>query len=466
MLSSSPVLIPPDLNKEFFLWCDACEDGFGVILEQIGEDGLRHSVAYASRATNEAERKYPPTKLEMASIIYALNHFEVYLLGHKITVYTDHQALVSGYISYLKGQTKGLLSRWHLKISQYLPHLMIEYKPGKSNEAADALSRAPAYTEEKSEHSDEIGMVLQITVSSYPEEALLQSIQTQQSEDREIVDIINYLEKKILPTDSKEAKHMVAIAKKGYFVLDGILYYESSEVTGRRRLVIPQQLRDKVVSENHDAIFSGQFSAKKMLKQYFYWPGMSSMVFKKCESCLTCATTQGQERRQNPELHSIPVGEPFACIGMDFKEMDESCDKNRFALVFQDYLSKWPEVYAVADRTAQTVAKCLADVIYRHGVPSTIIHDRAPEFLSDVLQDTAFILGIKQLPTSPSHPQCDGLVETFNRTLKLMLSKLVENKGRDWDRLLGPVLFSYRTTPHSSKNETPFFLLHGSCHQL
>ena len=461
MLSSSPVLIPPDLDKEFFLWCDACEDGFGVILEQIGKDGLRHPVAYASRATNEAERKYPPTKLEMAAIIFAL---EVYLLGHKITVYTDHQALVSGYISYLKGQSKGLLSRWYLKISQYLPHLMIEYKPGKSNEAADALSRAPAYTKEVSEHSDENGMVLQITVSTYPEEALLQNIQTQQSEDREIVDIINYLEKKILPTDSKEAKHIAVISKKGYFVLDGILYYESSEVPGRRRLVVPQQLRDKVVSENHDAIFSGHFSAKKMLqklKQYFYWPGMSSMVFKKCESCLTCATTQGQERRQNPELHSIPVGEPFACIGMDFKEMDESCDKNRFALVFQDYLSKWPEVYAVADRTAPTVAKCLADLIYRHGVPSTIIHDRAPEFLSDVLQDTAFILGIKQLPTSPSHPQCDGLVERFNRTLKLMLAKLVENKGHDWDRLLGPVLFSYRTTPHSSTTETPFFLLYG-----
>ena len=71
-------------------------------------------------------------------------------------------------------------------------------------------------------------------------------------------------------------------------------------------------------------------------------------------------------------------------------------------------MSKWPEVYAVADRTASTVAKCLADVIYRHGVPSTIIHDRAAEFLADVLQDTAFILGIKQLPTSPGHPQCDG----------------------------------------------------------
>ena len=113
------------------------------------------------------------------------------------------------------------------------------------------------------------------------------------------------------------------------------------------------------------------------LKQYFYWPGMGSLIYKKCESYLICATAQGQERRQNLELQSIPVGEPFSCIGMDFKEIDESFDNNHYALVFQDYLSKWPEVYAVADRTASTVAKCLADVIYRHRVPSTIIHDRA-----------------------------------------------------------------------------------------
>ena len=245
------------------------------------------------------------------------------------------------------------------------------------------------------------------------------------------------------------------------YYVDGILYYESSDVQGRRHLVVPEQLRDKVVSENHDALFSGHFSTKKMLqklKQYLYWPGMSSMIFKKCESCLVCATIQGQERRQNPELHSIPVGEPFACIGMDFKEIDESFDKNRFALVFQDYLSKWPEVYPVADQTASTIAKCkcLADLII-----GMEYHLPFSEFLSDVLQDTVFILAIKQLPTSPGHPQCDCLVERFNRTLKTMLSKLVVNKGHDWDQVLGPLLFAYQTMPHSSTGEMPFFLLYG-----
>ena len=56
-----------------------------------------------------------------------------------------------------------------------------------------------------------------------------------------------------------------------------------------------------------------------------------------------------QERRQNPELQSIPVGELFSCIGTDFKELDESFNNTHFTLVFQDHLLKWPEVYVVAN---------------------------------------------------------------------------------------------------------------------
>ena len=65
---------------------------------------------------------------------------------------------------------------------------------------------------------------------------------------------------------------------------------------------------------------------------------------------------------------------------------------NHYALAFQDYLTKWLEVLAVPDRTATTIAHYLTEVIWRHGVPHKIIHDRAAEFLSDVLQDTTSII--------------------------------------------------------------------------
>ena len=95
----------------------------------------------------------------------------------------------------------------------------------------------------------------------------------------------------------------------------------------------------------------------------------------------------------------------------------------------QDYLSKWPEVYAVSDRKATTVAQCLTDFIRRHGVPVQIIHERAAKFLSDVLQEMAEVLGVTQLPISGGHPQTDGMVERLNRTLKQLFSKIVSKGG-------------------------------------
>ena len=383
--------------------------------------------------------------------MFALEHFQVYLLGNKVTVYTDHQALVSSFIPYLKSQTKGLLARWYLRLSPYLPNITLEHKPGSVNRAADALSRA------REEASPVTGV---LRIESETEDPLVAQIRSQQRKSKELAQLILYLEKKTLPEDPGEVKKVVTQCQKGFYLLDGVLYYEDSAASGRRRIVVPEHLRKEVLSENHEAVFAGHFSPKRMfnkLSQYYYWQGMRGDIQKVCETCIVCASTQGQERRKKPLLHCIP-GEPFECVGMDFKEMDT---RNRYALVFQDYLTKWPEVFPVKDRSATTVATCLAELVWRHGVPAKIIHDRAAEFLSDVLQDTAVILGIKQLPTSGGHPQSDGLVERFNRTLKTMLMKLVEKKGKNWDKLLGPVLLAYRTSPHSSSGETPFFLMYG-----
>ena len=123
-------------------------------------------------------------------------------------------------MSYLRGQSKGLLSRWYLRNSQYLSNLTFEYKPGKSNKAADALSQAPVKIEAT---PDSICLVMQV-VAEYPEETLLQNICTQQFKDKELVNIINYLEKKGIPTDVKEAQYTAAVAKKRY-ILYWMEYY-------------------------------------------------------------------------------------------------------------------------------------------------------------------------------------------------------------------------------------------------
>ena len=474
-------MCPPDLTKDFYLWTDASGLGFGAVLEQVREDGCCHPVAYASRKTNAAEAKYAPTELEVAALVYAVTHFEVYLLGNNFTVYTDHQALVSAFISHMKSQVKGLLARWYLKLAPFLPKIKLEFKPGSANTVADALSRAPVLaSQEEGKSSQEEGRAMQLSQqiskpsetplsSLEPSKALLYQVQQQQKQDPELAGLHVFLKSRTLPEDPQLAKVITNLVRKGYFLVDNVLYYEGPDVPDRRRVVVPQHLRGKIIDENHDAAYAGHFAVKKVtqrISQYFYWSGMKGDIYKKCSGCVTCASVSGQGTREKPALVNIPVGGAFECIGMDFVEMDKSKDGNRYALVIQYYLTKWPEVYAVQDRKAETVAKCLQDLIWRHGVPSRIIHDRAAEFLSEVLQETALLMGITQLPTSGGHPQINGLVERFNRTLKQMLAKLVTAGGHNWDSLLGPVLFAYRTTPHSSTGLSPFYLLYGRNPQL
>ena len=62
---------------------------------------------------------------------------------------------------------------------------------------------------------------------------------------------------------------------------------------------------------------------------------------------------------------------------------------------------------------------------------------------------------------TPYHPQTDGLVELFNQTLKAMLKKAAINEGKDWDKVIPYLLFSYREAPQSSTGYSPFELLYG-----
>ena len=168
------------------------------------------------------------------------------------------------------------------------------------------------------------------------------------------------------------------------------------------------------------------------------------------KGCLVCAT-RATGRAIRPPLTPIPVAGPFDRVGVDIVQLPCSRRGNKYAVVFVDYLSKWPEVFAVADQSAATVATLLVEqIVSRHGVPAEILSDRGCCFLSNLMVEVRKLLGIHSVNTTAYHPQTDGLVERFNRTLISMLAKTVEKGGKDWDDHLPFVLFAYRTSEQSS----------------
>lgn len=82
--------------------------------------------------------------------------------------------------------------------------------------------------------------------------------------------------------------------------------------------------------------------------------------------------------------------------------------------------------------------------------------------MSKVMSDLYKLLHIKQLRTSVYHPQTDGLVERFNRTLKSMLRKVIDKDGKNWDFMLPYLMFAIREVPQASLGFSPFELVYGS----
>ena len=180
------------------------------------------------------------------------------------------------------------------------------------------------------------------------------------------------------------------------------------------------------------------------------------------KNCPQCAIVQGTGRRQKPSLHPIVTERPFQILGVDIMELPITTRGNRYVIVFQDLFTKWPVVVPVPDQKAVRIAQILVEeIIPAFGVPEALLSDRGTNLLSFLMKDVCKMLGIDKLNTTANHPQCNGAVERFNRTLKTMLRKHAAKFGLQWDQYLSGVLWAYRNTPHSSTGEKPSFLLYG-----
>jgi transposase InsO family protein len=128
-----------------------------------------------------------------------------------------------------------------------------------------------------------------------------------------------------------------------------------------------------------------------------------------------------------------------------------------------DKFSKWIEDVPVTNQEATTVVKFFESIVYRYGVPNSIITDNGTNFTLGEFQEFAKNLGIKIKYASVAHPKSNGQVKKANGLvcggLKKRLLRPLKCAAGAWVEELPSVLWSLRTTPNSSTGYTPFFLL-------
>ena len=137
-------------------------------------------------------------------------------------------------------------------------------------------------------------------------------------------------------------------------------------------------------------------------------------------------------------MHQYNVGAPFERVAVDIAgPFPESDRGNRYLLVAMDYFTKWPEVYAIPNQEASTVADVLVNNFFcRFGVPMELHSDQGRNFESRLLREILGRLGVRKTRTTPLHPQSDGMAERYVKTIEEHLRKVVSRHQRDWDERL------------------------------
>ena len=175
-----------------------------------------------------------------------------------------------------------------------------------------------------------------------------------------------------------------------------------------------------------------------------YWPGMLQDIEKTVANCAICLHHRNAQAKEPLKPHPIP-DLPWQKVGADIFTLG-----GKDYLLVVDYLSKYPEVVELEDKTAATIIHKMKEVFGRQGRPEELMSDNMP-FGSYEFKGFARSWGITQHTSSPGFAQSNGQTERFVQTVKTMTKK------NDGDISLA--LLEYRNTPIAGTPYSPAQIL-------
>ena len=438
----------PVPGKPYRLYTDACDYAVGGILVQLDENGVERPIHYISKQLSSTQRNWATIEKEAYGIVYALQKLRPYLWGAEFVIYTDHKPLKSLFLNEVKN-TK--IQRWAVLIAEF--GAPIEYRQGKNNIRADMLSRIKSVSTIDLYNSD---ISVEIPNDEENQKIILKG---------DGIDITELVEQQ--KADFPDLYSDSKIEDSGYVLGDhGILYTSKRPYRTARvypRILLPRQYQQSIVrNTHHELAHAGLDITVKRLQDYYVWPGMHRTVKEEIGRCGICATRNG---RTIPEpMRDMPTPSyPFEIIGIDLTgPMVTSTEGNKYMLTIIDHCTGWAEAFPIADKKCSTVeSKLIKELFPRHGYPKIIIQDNGLEFNNSDWCDDLFKCGIEIRRCTPYHPQTNGKIERFHRTLKDMLNRLVNNDRNQWENQLPSALMAYRNSVSTTTGFTPFYLLYG-----
>uniref|UniRef100_H3ABA9 ribonuclease H n=1 Tax=Latimeria chalumnae TaxID=7897 RepID=H3ABA9_LATCH len=175
-----------------------------------------------------------------------------------------------------------------------------------------------------------------------------------------------------------------------------------------------------------------------------------------------CLKKRKPNKATRAPLSTIKMTYPFEMVSIDFLHLQGY----EYILVVMDHYTRFAQTYTTTNKSAKTVAdKIFNDFALKFGFPSKIHHDMGKEFENQLLAKLKEHSGVLGSHTTLYHPQGNGQVERFNRTLLAMLRTL-DKETEDWKSSLAKVVRAYKCTRSKATGFSPFYLLFGQSPRL
>ena len=444
MVSSAPVLMIPDPNRQFIVASDASIHSGSAVLIQCDDQGARHPVAFFSRKWTASEFKWPTRDKEARAMLDAIEHWDTWLKGRFFICETDHNSL-----QYIRTQKNILPRQERLLDNLATYHYRVDYVDGPRNGGPDGLSRLAELAPLAADTDTPKALTTQVDSS------LIRMCLA----GYEKVEFFKIIMARVKDLQQQKQTHIWL--RDG----QGLLWYHDINGSPPRLGVPTYEAQLQLMKEAHDSVIHNHQAVTAtitLLQNNYFWPHMYKSIKKFVLECQLC-----QRARPGPVitpglLHPLSIpSERWESVSMDFVTklpVTPSGHSSIFTVV--DRLTKRIRLMATTNEitSMETALLFFRNITTQFGLPKNIVSDRDPKFTSEFWMHLHKLLGTTLSMSTVDHPQSDGQTERMHKTINARLRTLINHAQNNWDDMLPSIEFQMNCSKNESTGFSPFEL--------